>query len=197
MLIPRATLRSRMRFGSMRLRCGTIRGFGKRGVGSVISVSPVASCGNGFCADTRLGGHAQTFAPFSDEHINLPLLPFPTDLLPGVRDIPELHHQTIQANARSPSEASSPTEHPSNASSTTTASVRRMSPLPSTSPATKATLLGRHAALSGMNDAGPSYATPVTSNADAPPVGHQVGKKAARRPPPPPAVNPKSRGYGR
>lgn len=126
------------------------------------------------------GGHAQTFAPFSDANADLPLLPFPTDLLPTVHDTP------------------TPPPLPTHASSETTApSSRRMSPLPSTSPATKASFLPKHLAPVGT-----SFATPVTTGGavgDAPPPPPprtQGGKKAApgRRQP---AVDFKARQYGR
>ncbi|KAI5452610.1 anaphase-promoting complex subunit cdc27 [Naganishia albida] len=160
------------------------------------------------------GGHAQALAPFSDENVDLPLLPFPTDLLLGVKDIPELNtNRTSQSGrphsedmARSPSIPSSPPEYPSNASSATTATstsgVRRMSPLPSASPAAKAALLGmtHTAAPPGMDPktlprAG-SYATPVaTTNVEPqPPHQHHIGKRMSRGPPP---MQSKSRGYGR
>lgn len=162
------------------------------------------------------GGHAQAFAPFSDENVDLPLLPFPSDLLLGVRDIPELNpnltpqpeHPHPEDLARSPSIPSSPpTEYPSNASSATTATstsgVRRMSPLPSTSPAAKAALLGmtHTATIPGTNTKMPqprggSYATPVSimNGEPQPPHQHHLEKRMARGPPP---MQSKARGYGR
>ncbi|KAJ9094314.1 hypothetical protein QFC19_007999 [Naganishia cerealis] len=152
--------------------------------------------------------------PWLDDNVDLPLLPFPFDLLPEARHLNskgglQQFSEAPNTNTRSPSIPSSPpTENNSSTSFTTTTAssasgVRRMSPLPSTSPAKKATLLGlASGALSGMSIrtmAGPSgsYATPVNMPNTETQPGHQYmqERRAARGPPP--VQSKVSRGYGR